>query len=53
MHQLPVCSQALAAAGEARVRTAYACAMPINGSWSVASTLFATPDHKPGPGGSP
>ena len=53
MRQSTVCSQTVAAAGVARVRSAYACAMPISASWQTASTLFANHDPKPGPGGSP
>ena len=49
----PVHSQAVAGAGVARVRSAYVCAMPTNGSWHLATILFATHDPKPGPGGSP
>jgi hypothetical protein len=43
---------AVAGTGVARVRSAV-CAMPTNGSWHLASILFATHDPKPGPGGSP
>jgi hypothetical protein len=53
MHQHTAHSQALAVAGVARVRSAYVCAMPANGSWRIASTTFATLVQKPGPGGSP
>ena len=46
-------SQAVAGTGVARVRSASVCAMPTNGSWHLATILFATHDPKPGPGGSP
>jgi hypothetical protein len=35
------------AVGLARVRTAFACAMATNGSWSSVPSLGITADHKP------
>jgi hypothetical protein len=53
MYQDTAHSQAVAGTGVARVRSASVCAMPTNGSWHLATILFATHDPKPGPGGSP
>jgi len=53
MYQYTEHSQAAAGTGVTRVRSAVVCAMPSNGSWRIATTLFATHDPKPVPGGSP
>jgi hypothetical protein len=52
MYQHTEHSQAVAGVGVARMRSVL-CAMPNTGSWRIASTVFATHDRKPGPGGSP
>jgi hypothetical protein len=47
MTSYPTQPQHQAAVDVARVRSAFACAMATQGSWSMNRTLGITTDHKP------